>query len=393
MGYDLEELLSKAYEEDKSPSRALNQETIAKLEKSARKKTGIGKNISGIGKFAFVCVSVCLAITVSVPAITAISTYIKESTRGESKVVEQETTTYKEIVIDSPNVKYKFEDGVLTVYGDGEMTFEMEEELAVYKESAKKIVIEEGVTLICSKAFKEFVNVESVEMADSVEVIEAWAFQDCINLKDVKLSENLTSISLDSFWGTAWMNNLQEDENGFVVVDNVILLSGENATGDIVIPDGIKVIAEYAFCDTDIESIVIPDGVIELGYCALAKCPKLKEVYVSGTVGEINGGMFYECTSLTKVVLEEGIAKIGSKAFKGCVSLENIVVPEGVEIIGEFAFEKCTNLKSVTLPASLVSVGVCIFSEVDNLETIYGYKESYAEKLAMLGDYDFVEVE
>ena len=86
-------------------------------------------------------------------------------------------------------------------------------------------------------------------------------------------------------------------------------------------------ISDMAFMEQDIESVVIPD-----------------------TVVNILTSVFSRCTKLKKVKLGNSVANIFGMAFYGCTSLEEINFPDSLEMIGEYAFENCTALKEVSLP-------------------------------------------
>ena len=100
----------------------------------------------------------------------------------------------------------------------------------------------------------------------------------------------------------------------------------------------------------------------------------------------IPGSFLQGCTNLESVILPEGVEKIYYYAFKGCKKLTKINIPEYVNTIGEDAFEGCTALREVSIanpnPAS-ISLGNNVFKNVPLSEcTLYvpfGTKELYAQ--------------
>ena len=80
------------------------------------------------------------------------------------------------------------------------------------------------------------------------------------------------------------------------------------------------------FRETDVESVIIPSCITNIGDYA-----------------------FYKCRSLTKVTLPSSVTKIGSYAFSNCSSLKNVTIPSSVTSIGSSAFSGCGGLTSVNI--------------------------------------------
>ena len=74
--------------------------------------------------------------------------------------------------------------------------------------------------------------------------------------------------------------------------------------------------------------VVIPEGVIAIGNFAFSGCEGLTSVVIPDGVQEINSYAFSGCTSLTSVVIPEGVTKIDGWAFHGCKHL-TIHAPAG----------------------------------------------------------------
>lgn len=99
----------------------------------------------------------------------------------------------------------------------------------------------------------------------------------------------------------------------------------------VVLPNTIKIIGRGAFADMlSLESIEIPDGVIEIQPFA-----------------------FYMCNSLKEIIVPNSVRRIGKYAFAWCNKLERVKICEGVVEIGGAAFNNDTNLKELELPKSL----------------------------------------
>ncbi len=90
----------------------------------------------------------------------------------------------------------------------------------------------------------------------------------------------------------------------------------------------------YAFVvglnDFSIKTITIPARLINDG-----KTYKVSLAYMAS---------FYECTSLESVIIEEGVCELGNMTFYGCVNLQSVSIPNSIEDVGRNVFEGCENL-------------------------------------------------
>ena len=59
-------------------------------------------------------------------------------------------------------------------------------------------------------------------------------------------------------------------------------------------------------------------------------------------------------TDIKSVVVESGVLNVGSRAFYHCDKLTSVTLSEGIDSIGNSAFEGCTSLRSIDLPDSLI---------------------------------------
>lgn len=80
-------------------------------------------------------------------------------------------------------------------------------------------------------------------------------------------------------------------------------------------------------------------------------------------VNQINQDAFYQDTKLKSIVLPEGLNNIGWGAFDSCMNLTTVVLPQSIETINNFAFYHCKNLTSIDIPANLSYTGLGAFAE------------------------------
>ena len=189
------------------------------------------------------------------------------------------------------------------------------------------------------------------------------------------------------------------------MIENGVLRRYNGPGGDVVIPEGVTAIGNFAFSDCEgLTSVTIPDGVKEIGHFAFSNCKGLTSVTIPDGVREINSYAFSGCTSLAGVTIPNSVKEIGYYAFSGCTSLTSVevapenqqfyvenglvisrkessvilvpggltsaVIPEGVKEIDGAAFRDCTNLTSVTIPNSVKEIGDSAFRGCESLTRV-----------------------
>ena len=219
------------------------------------------------------------------------------------------------------------------------------------------------VTEVGNHAFKGCVGIEKIVISEGIEVLGNGVFMNCKELKEVELPRTLKRI------GTT-------DPTGCPkILGTMTKLEGTfeyTALEEVVIPDSVKYIGEYAF----------------------SGCNRLKRVVLPDELKEIKQYTFCWCKSLQEVVFPQDLRVVGMEAFEGCESLKNVVLPEGVNSIEQGAFAGCRSMESIYIPDSVNEIGggkgngfMQTFGQPDDRHTDFtilcnagSYAMSYARK-------------
>ena len=173
---------------------------------------------------------------------------------------------------------------------------------------------------------------EEIKLPDSITTMGYQVFENDTALKTVNYPKNY-STSVD--YNGASRHNFGE------------IFYGCTALETVTIPEGTNAIAPYAFRNSSISHITIPESI---------------------TI--IDEYTFAGCKSLETVSLHDNIQTLGAYSFSDCSGLEKIVLPDSIKTIGKYAFSNCTNLASINYPALLTSAGTNIFYGDTLLEII-----------------------
>lgn len=126
---------------------------------------------------------------------------------------------------------------------------------------------------------------------------------------------------------------------------------------EVIIPEGVKKIAEAAFISCHIKSVKFPDSLDLIENRAFFCCDELESIDFGNSIFSI-GGMYSEsafsyCKSLKQVTLPPQIKDIGERAFINCINLSSVTLNEGLLFIGESAFSNNKALTEINIPATV----------------------------------------
>ena len=222
------------------------------------------------------------------------------------------------------------------------------------------IKIPGSVTSIGERAFLNCYGLTSIEIPDSVTNIGSNVVTNCSKLESVYISDI-----------TAWCNILFANSGANPVHQAKNLYLNNKLVTDLVIPDSVTSIGNFAFYNCrSLTSVAIPDSVISIGRNAFTDCSNLTSITIPDSVKSIGIGAFHSCKNLTSIEIPDSVTSIGDSAFSGCTSLTNIEIPNSVTSIGSQVFYNCNSLTSVTIPNSVTSIGDWAFQSCDSLTSI-----------------------
>ncbi len=141
--------------------------------------------------------------------------------------------------------------------------------------------------------------------------------------------------------------------------------SGTMLSGALVLPNDVKEIGEYAFAQTNINSLELPHYLKSIGNCAFESCGSLSgSLSLPETLESIGSGAFSNCKMLSgPLAIPSKIKEIPSSCFSSCGFTGDLTIPEGVTKIGNNAFGWCDKLNGrLSLPISLREIGGNAFS-------------------------------
>jgi len=290
----------------------------------------IPEGILGIEKFSFWNNRFieCLDIPMSV-------TYV-----GENPFVG--CTELRSITIASNNSVYAFQNSALIQLTENKLI-----SLLSY-DKVQHYLVPEQIRVIGQYAFAVNNNLWKVTLPETLQTIEAYAFYSCENLSEIVHGNSLKEIGANAF---RLCNNLKlfrsSDSFSFYQPDEQLYID---------IPPTVVRIDEYAFAQSGIYNVYIPDSVSAMGNGLFMNCSDLISAQIHANVYSLPADTFSQCTELRTVDLSPSLLAIEESAFSHCQRMSSITLPNELQYIGQDAFSNCERLREVFFPDSLRTI-------------------------------------
>ena len=258
----------------------------------------------------------------------------------------------------------------------------------------KKVNCEGGLVSIGKFAFRGCTSLESIEFSIALDTISSSAFQGS-GLKSVTIGVNVTLIADRAFKDCVNLESVNFDKRGTKTLrvldyafEGCVSLTG------LELPWRLRDIVEKrTFVKPTPPHFPITADVCDpcIGVAAFSGCTKLETVtiedeYADGLVKSFTYGdkAFMGCTSLKSIEISKYVKTssipfiaifygIGESLFEGCVALKEVIFPAGCENefrIGENAFKGCAALQSINLPATCTQLYESAFDGCIAIKTL-----------------------
>ena len=198
----------------------------------------------------------------------------------------------------------------------GELTFAVSDGQSYYgpfgtidiNETLRKISAKDGVNINAALGQRTWGQLKNLETVENIKALCENALSYCPNLKNVTFMQgaNITEIPASSFNGCTSLENIE-------------------------LPGTITKIYGYAFANSGLVEITVPDTVTEMERLAFYACTSLRKI--SMPVIDLGHNYFELCTSLNEIHFTSGRRFYYSLYSLGIKNFVNIYIDDGVEYL------------------------------------------------------------
>ena len=246
------------------------------------------------------------------------------------------------------------------------------------------LVIPSGVRTIGQAAFQNCSNLSLLEIEEGsqLETIDHWAFTQCYSLGgDLLIPNTVTYIGDYAFYSTS-INSLNFEENSQLnSIGNYAFHYCYNLSGDLLIPNTVTYIGDYAFYSTSINSLNFEENsqLNSIGNYAFHYCYNLSgDLLIPNTVTSVGNFAFHSCQFLTSIEIPASVTYIGERVFNWDSMLASITVDEENTV-----YDSRNNCNAIIETATNTLVSGCVNTIIPNTVTSIG--------IAAFGGYDVLE--
>ena len=102
------------------------------------------------------------------------------------------------------------------------------------------------------------------------------------------------------------------------------MLSSYSGLTEVVIPNTVKTIRQYAFANTNLTEVTLPSALSGLENNVFDNCAKLTTVVFTGTTvpADIPAALFNKCPKLSKIIVPAEALEAYKAAFEGKIKPE-----------------------------------------------------------------------
>ncbi len=247
--------------------------------------------------------------------------------------------------------------------------------------------VRENTALIANDAFNGNTALTSVSFPSSLLYIGNDAFRGCSAVDSIALPAGLLSVGNNAFMGCSVASSVSIPAN---VTIGKEAFRGCLAIETLLIPATVTSIGENAFADcTALENISVPASVVSSIHKA-----NLVNVTITGG-NELPANAFVGSLNLETILLPEGLLSIGNAALSGCAKLTSVAIPASLTTIGRGVFNGCSLLQSITVAAGSTGFsaeeGILYNADKTQLIAIPATKTAYTfpASVTTVADYAF----
>lgn len=239
----------------------------------------------------------------------------------------------------------------------------------------------DNLTHIGASAFRDDVNLNSIDIPSSVVNVGEYAFAGCSSLTSISFGSKLTVLNKHCFDGCSSLERMIIGGGSTYNIWEYSFLNCRNLR-DVNLGEGLQKIEMQSFSNcVSLKSIRFPSSLSYIGiYCF--SLSGIEEVIFSesSTKNTIDAYSFSDSHNLSRITLPPNIVSIGENSFER-TGLTSFEVISTIVNISDYAFSGCSSLTTFTIKngGALERIGTLVFDGCISLREIVCSSSNFFE--------------
>ena len=220
------------------------------------------------------------------------------------------------------------------------------------------ITLPKSVKKIGTSLFEGCGSLQSaIFLMDSLPDLPYHTFCSCTSLDSLQLPKFYPGIGAQAFYQCP-LTAIDLPEGLLCILDEAF--EGSKLTS-IKLPNSLQTIGKRAFYQAPLRSIEWPDSLETVGDAAFAMCKLEGEIILPTSVKNWGKNVFYANSNIENVVIPDGVITIGEGAFTSCNGIRYIHFGNTLTDIAPLAFEGLVRegklVESISIPHNVKTIG------------------------------------
>ena len=237
-------------------------------------------------------------------------------------------------------------------------------------EQLTEVIFPNSLRSIGEYAF-HLTGITSLALPEGVTTIDTYAFGDCLQLEGAYIPASVTEIGVYAFGCCESLVSLVFGEGSRLTAIPAKFAEQCTSLTEISLPASVTFIGDYAFTRSGLTSIVVPQGVTEIGIQAFANCKNLASVQCPDTLMQVGRRAFHGSDALPYTRFDDCLyLAIGNNPYAILTWVEDtskttLEIHADTRLIDEAAFCDCLKLTELTYGGTVEewSAVRCVFQQ------------------------------
>ena len=214
------------------------------------------------------------------------------------------------------------------------------------------ITIPDSVVTIQSNAFPTTLGkIEKIEIGKGLTTIPVGFFNNMTSLKEIDVSEDNTKLSSED--GVLF----NKDKTNLMIYPHAKIMES------YVVPNTVTSIDSNAFANTELNSVILNEGLISIGTGAFTYSKISGNLVIPNSVTTIGASAFSYCKGLTgDLTIPDSVTNLGESAFRYCTGFDGVLtIGTGLTSIRNITFQQDSKFKKAIIGSGVTTISYAAF--------------------------------